>query len=63
MIIGDAHIYEEHFDNANKELNTQLYDLPRYKFTKQDSLYTFWPNHIDIVNYKYNNNIKYLLKE
>ena len=63
MIIGDSHIYKEHFDNANKQLDTKLYELPRYKFKKQESLYTFWPEHVDIATYKYNNNIKYLLKE
>lgn len=63
MIIGDAHIYKEHFQNVDTQLKNSLYELPRYKFKKQSSLYSFWPENLEIANYRYNNNIKYLLKE
>jgi thymidylate synthase len=63
MVIGDAHIYEEHFDNAKLQLKSHLNDLPKYEFKKQFSLYGFYPKDLRIINYNYNNNIKYLLKK
>ena len=63
MVIGDAHIYKEHFQNVDTQFKNTLYELPRYKFKKQSSLYSFWPENLEIANYRYNNNIKYLLKE
>ena len=63
MIIGDAHIYEEHFKNVDRQLGNTLYALPEYKFKEQESLYTFWPKDLELINYQYSNDIKYLLKE
>ena len=54
---------EEHFKNVDRQLGNTLYALPEYKFKKQESLYTFWPKDLELVNYQYSNNIKYLLKE
>ena len=63
MVVGDAHIYREHFENVETQLKNTVYHSPAYTFKPQNSLYTFLPEHLDIINYKYNNNIKYLLKE
>jgi len=63
MVVGDAHIYREHFENVETQLKNTVYHSPAYTFKPQDSLYTFLPEHLNIMNYKYNNNIKYLLKE
>jgi len=63
MVIGDAHIYEEHYKQVELQLKNPVNSSPAYTFKSQSSLYDFEPKDLKIMNYKYSNNIKYLLKE
>ena len=64
MVIGDAHIYEEHFDNALKQINSTFYQHKpaTWSLDKQENLYSFEPKHLHI-NYEHNEAIKYELKK
>lgn len=65
MVIGDAHIYEEHFDNALKQINSTFYhhQPTTWSLKQQEDLYSFEPKDLCIDNYQHNEAIKYELKK
>jgi|TARA_B110000971_G_C19877010_1_gene438923 thymidylate synthase len=65
MVIGDAHIYEEHYDNALKQINSVFYEHTpaTYSLAPQADLYSFVPDDLHIDTYEHNKGIKYELKK
>jgi len=63
MVIGDAHIYEEHIPEATKHSKRLPWFPPTYKLKPQKDLYSFVPEDLEINNYQHNEPIKYLLKD
>jgi thymidylate synthase len=65
MVIGDAHIYEEHQQDALKQINSTFYQhtSATYTLKPQEDLYSFEPSDLNISNYEHNEGIKYELKQ
>ena len=65
MVIGDAHIYEEHFDNALKQINSTFYHHKpaTWSLRPQEDLYSFIPEDLNLDYYEHNEAIKYELKK
>lgn len=64
MIVGDAHIYEEHIDNAKEQIARPILDAkPIIKFTDQTDIYSFVPDDISIIGYESGPALKYELKD
>lgn len=66
-VFGDAHIYENHFEQVQEQLSRQLYDLPTLKIAENFDLMKalngngFWYNAADdfvLENYKHHAPIK-----
>jgi len=55
--IGNAHIYAEHYDGAMQYINREDHPLPRIAMHNQ-SLFSFSPSLVSLVNYKYEPFIK-----
>ncbi len=62
MIFTDAHIYEEHFEKTKILLKREKKSLPNFRFNKQKDLYSFVPEDLKIIKYKYNDKINFYLK-
>jgi len=63
MMIGDAHIYEPHWEATELQVSRVPFQMPTYSFKKQESLYSFVPEDITINEYEHHDAISYLLKE
>jgi thymidylate synthase len=50
--LGDAHLYENHLDQAHRQLAREPYPLPRLSLTKRADLFAFEANDIRIEGYK-----------
>ena len=57
--LGDAHLYLNHFEQINKQLNRDTKSLPTLKLnTEKESVFDFDVNDIEIENYKPHKGIK-----
>ena len=63
MVIGDAHIYEEHVEAAKLLLTKECFEFPTYTLKPQKDLYSFIPSDLKIINYTHHDPIKLQLKE
>lgn len=63
MIIGDAHIYEEHFEQAKEQLDKVWWEPPKYRLAKQHHIQTFKPEDLEIFQYKHRGKINYVFKQ
>ena len=63
IIIGDAHIYEEHIDSVKLQLERikDIYELPILKINNSETIKNiddYKSNHFELINYKYHPTIK-----
>ena len=63
MIIGDAHIYDEHIPTAGEQCRRLGWNPAKYTLKPQTDLYSFLPEDLEITEYKYEPSLKYLLKD
>ena len=57
--IGDAHIYETHVEELNKQIDNILYDFPKIKIKNvYNDINLYKPNDFEVKNYKCNEAIK-----
>jgi thymidylate synthase len=63
MMIGDAHIYEDHWDATREQTSRKPFDMPSYEYKAQKDLYSFTPDDFIVKNYEHQPAIDYLLKE
>lgn len=58
-VIGDAHIYQNHFKQVKKQLSRTPYSLPKVKLNKKiKSIDDFTMQDIKLINYKHHPSIK-----
>lgn len=50
--LGDAHIYNNHFDQVNEQISRTPYDLPSLKINKFQSIFDLKISDIELVNYE-----------
>jgi len=62
MDFTDVHIYEEHLEDAKKQLLAKTFEFPTFSETITDNLYDFKPDMVELHNYQHSVPIKYLLK-
>lgn len=56
---GDAHIYLNHLDAVNEQLQRTPYDLPQLKINKEiKDIEKFTMNDFELINYKHHEAIK-----
>ena len=63
LIIGDCHIYEEHFEKAKEQIGRMITASPHYTLSRQEEFTDFQPIDLNIINYKHKELIKYDLKK
>ena len=59
MIFGDAHIYEQHFEGAAKQVKRTPWFPPIFEMKEQTNLYDFIPEDVTITDYQSHEAIKY----
>ncbi len=63
-IIGDAHIYEEHVDELQKQLKRRPHDFPKIEIlNKHENINDYNLEDINVVDYIYHKKIKMDMKE
>ena len=63
FIVGDAHVYADHINDAHKQIKRLPWAPPKYDLKKQSDVYSFEPSDLTISSYKYEDSIKYSVKE
>ena len=63
LIIGDCHIYEEHFSKLNDQMSRAILRPPHFVLAKQEEFTDFKPTDLNIIDYKHKEFIKYDLKK
>ena len=63
LIIGDCHIYEEHFDKVKEQTSRIIEASPHYRLARQEEFTDFQPVDLKILDYKHKEFIKYDLKK
>ena len=63
LIIGDCHIYEEHFEKTKEQTSRMITASPHYTLSRQEEFTDFQPVDLNIINYKHKEFIKYDLKK
>ena len=63
FIVGDAHVYADHISDAHKQIKRLPWAPPKYDLKKQADVYSFEPSDLTISSYKYEDSIKYSVKE
>ena len=59
IVIGDAHIYEEHVDAVKTQLTRKPYEAPKLEINKYFSnIDDYKYEHFEVVDYKYYPTIK-----
>lgn len=56
--IGDAHLYLNHINQANKQINNTTYTLPQLKLKKAKDLFSYSYEDFEILNYRHSGPIK-----
>jgi len=62
MDFTDVHVYSEHLEDAEKQLEQETFEFPTFTETITENIYEFNNKMIEIQNYKHSEPIKYLLK-
>ena len=62
MDYTDVHIYEEHWENARKQIEAETFRFPTFTDTISNDIYAFNKDMINLQNYQYSDSIKYTLK-
>tara|TARA_X000001388_G_scaffold77470_2_gene78425 strand:+ start:1071 stop:1868 length:798 start_codon:yes stop_codon:yes gene_type:complete len=62
MIIGDAHIYEDHFDIAKVQLDKVWWEPPKFRLKKQWDIQGFKPEDLGIFEYRHRGKLSYVFK-
>lgn len=53
-VIGDAHIYHNHFDQVREQLTRDSYDLPRLRFNRRvTDIFDFTLDDFELINYQH----------
>jgi len=63
LIIGDCHIYKEHFDKVTEQMSRAITAPPLYSLLRQHEFADFEPTDLNILDYKHKEFIKYDLKK
>ena len=63
LIIGDCHIYEEHFEKVTDQMSRAILRSPHFVLAKQEEFTDFQPTDLNIIDYKHKEFIKYDLKK
>lgn len=66
FMLGDVHIYEEHFDNVTKYINNvreNNFNIVEYELDKTATVDNFTPDMLVLKNYNPLESIKFILKE
>ena len=63
LIVGDCHIYEEHFDKVTEQMSRAITAPPLYSLLRQYKFADFKPTDLNILDYKHKEFIKYDLKK
>ena len=63
MQFGDAHIYEEHMDQAHKQSRMNPWFPPKYRLSEQEDLYSFQPADLYLEGYQHEERLSYELKD
>lgn len=63
MVIGDAHVYQEHVVPAKMQMRRVPWYPPNFELRKQRTVYSFVPEDLIISDYKPEEPIKYILKD
>ena len=50
--LGDAHIYNNHFDQVNEQISRTPYDLPSLNINKFQSIFDLKISDVELVNYE-----------
>ena len=50
--LGDAHIYNNHFDQVNEQISRTPYDLPSLKINEFQSIFDLEISDVELVNYE-----------
>ena len=50
--LGDAHIYNNHFDQVNEQISRKPYDLPSLKINEFQSIFDLKISDVELVNYE-----------
>ena len=50
--LGDAHIYNNHFDQVNEQISRTPYDLPSLKINEFQSIFDLKISDVELVNYE-----------
>ena len=50
--LGDAHIYNKHFDQVNEQISRTPYDLPSLKINEFQSIFDLKISDVELVNYE-----------
>ena len=62
IVIGDAHIYEDHIEAVKTQLEREPYPSPKLEINKYFSnIDDYKYEHFEIINYKYHPTIKALM--
>jgi thymidylate synthase len=61
MVLGDAHIYENHIELAKAQLKREPWDLPAFKLNRDTGIDSFRPEDLTIVGYDHEPAIAYPL--
>ena len=62
MVFGDAHIYEEHFENAKIQLSRQILDEPKCTIDSSGALMNFLPSDFKLEGYEHQGKLDYEIK-
>ena len=63
LIVGDCHIYEEHFSKVTEQMSRAITTPPLYSLLRQYKFADFEPTDLNILDYKHKEFIKYDLKK
>lgn len=63
MMLGDTHIYQEHWELAAEQVEREIHMPPQYTVKEETNIFQFDPSDITIEGYEFEPKISYLLKE
>lgn len=59
FMLGDAHIYANHLDQAQMQLSCPRFKSPTWRLQKNTSLFDFVPSDLEIVDYQHGEKLHY----
>ena len=62
LMVGDAHIYEDHIETAKQQIIRMPFELPQYNFYTQYDLTSFAPGDVEVGEYKHHPPLSYKLE-